>query len=167
MFANNIAVQRNDMANNNIVCFANQGAHRPETNHRRIFKCQVLDRGTLGIPEHAHKVAGGFAYYQILDGMALAIELSVEYMHAIADGLELLARGIDVLRQHVIRGMQVRALTYRLEIFVVLDLERASRSAGTLHGSVCGECNKGNCQEKNKCGEGALEFHNYSYLIPQ
>ena len=114
VFANNIAVQGNDMSHSDIACFTDQGAHYPGTDHLRVFEHQVLDRSALGIPEHARKVAIRFVYYQILDGVILSVKVSIEHMYAIADRHELLARGIDIGSQFVICDKRVRDIVTNL-----------------------------------------------------
>ena len=120
--------------------------------HFQTVEIQVLDRSDKGV-EKADIVFAGHPDFQVADRMVLAVDGTPE--RSTVGGVLLLAdrdkavaaalvtahlvrrgRSVDIGSQHVVRRIQVGALAYRLQVFVILDLERLFGRTLTLHGAV-------------------------------
>ena len=119
--------------------------------HFQTVKIQVLDRSDKGV-EKADIVFAGHPDFQVADRMVLAVDGTPE--RSTVGGVLLLAdrdkavaaaivtahlvrrgRSVDIGSQHVVRRIQVGALAYRLQVFVILDLERLFGRTIALHGA--------------------------------
>ena len=124
---------------------------RHPARHMDMVKIQI-GNGTSQVRDKSHVFLAREPNGQVVNGMVLSVDITPEYnaiggILVFSDGNESIAavfvahlvfrsRSIDILRQDVIRRIEISALAYRLEVFVILNLERARRRAVAFHGAV-------------------------------
>ena len=143
-----------------------------------MVKVQVRN-GTAQVCNKSHIPFAREPKIQVADGVVLAIDISPE--DNAVGGILVLAdrnkavtairiahlvhrsRGIDVLGQNIIRRIQVGACAYRLQVFVVFNLEWIFSRTGPLHGTVCGK--RLNRKQRQYGRNNEPKFHNSPRLF--